>query len=40
MLLLSLLLTEVEGHREAELVMYSKPWDVLAEILTPRPLDS
>ena len=39
-LLVSLLLEEVEGHREGELVTYLKPWNVLADILTPRPPDS
>lgn len=39
-LLVPLLLKEVEGHKGGELVMYLKLWNVLAEILTPRPLDS
>lgn len=39
-LLVPLLLKEEEGHKGGELVMYLKLWNVLAEIRTPRPLDS
>lgn len=39
-LLVPLLLKEMEGHKGGELVLYLKLWNVLAEIRTPRPLDS
>lgn len=39
-LLVLLLLKEIEGHKEREVVMELKLQNLLAEILTPRPLDS